>query len=146
MRLNSIRSNYQRSSDDAQHGHQGFCNLLPHRLIAPSQSASLLGTQPQPSTFPAAPAAYKSPQVIDLLQQLIQQLQVPGVSVLNFSPDVTASVPASMVELRQLSALKQQADQLLATIPLLDSGGSTLLLAIHRSRVSHQEILLFLSL
>ena len=98
---------------------------LSYRPLAPSHSASLLGKQPQLSTLSAAPAAYNSPQVVDLLQQLIQQLQAPAVSVPCFSPDFTPSVPASMAELRQQSALKQQADQLLATIPLLESGGST---------------------
>ena len=91
---------------------------LPHRPIAPSHSASLPFSQPQPSS------ASNSSQVVDLLQQLIQQLQAPAVPVPKLSPTFAFSAPASMADLRQQSALKQQADSLLASIPLLDSGGS----------------------
>ena len=115
--INAVQTMHNMAAKDA-------ATPLPHRPIAPSHLASLPVPQPQPSTFPAASAAYDSPQVIDLLQQLLHHLQAPVVSVPKFSHGFTPSAPASMSELCQQLALKQQADQLSAAIPLLESGGS----------------------
>ena len=99
-----------------------------HSTSAPPQFAPFATAQPpQPPTFQVVPATTAhSPQVVNLLHQLLQQLQSPAPSVPVPQPTVSfpPSTPASMSDLRQNPALRQQADQLLGAIPVLEAGGS----------------------
>ena len=63
---------------------------------------------------------------MSLLHQLLQQLQPPAPSVPVLQPTISfpPSAPASMSALRQNPALRQQADQLLGAIPVLEAGGA----------------------
>ena len=107
-----------------------IANSLSPLPVAPPQFASfgfpqtLQPQQLQPQTFAAIPATSNT-QVVSLLQQLLHHFQAPVAPVpqpsTNFPP---SCAPISISDLRQNSALKQQAYQLLGAIPVLESGGA----------------------
>ena len=90
-----------------------------HSTSAPPQFA------PIAAALPPQPPAH-SPQVVNILHQLLQQLQSPASSVPVTQPPISfqPSAPASMLDFCQNPALRQQADQLLGAIPVLEAGGA----------------------